>query len=121
MSCGCSNTNKNDGNHVSVGRGNINNNTNNQEVNRGVQQMNLPQNNVMNHQEGGNTNMQNVANEPPLKIRGFTAKSSFRFGILITAIYQKSPTAFAVGLFCYNVIVASVRALVNVEALVALF
>ena len=62
------NTNKNDENHVSVGRGNINNNnTNNQEVNRGVQQMNLPQNNVMDHQEGGNTNMQNVANEPPLK------------------------------------------------------
>ena len=61
------NTNKNDGNHVSVGRGNINNNTNNQEVNRGVQQMNLPQNNVMNHQEGENTNMQNVANEPPAK------------------------------------------------------
>ena len=71
------NTNINDGNHVSVGRGNINNNnaknnninnnTNNQEVNRGVQQMNLPQNNVMNHQEGENTNMQNVANEPPAK------------------------------------------------------
>jgi uncharacterized membrane protein YgcG len=62
------NTNKNDGNHVSVGRGNINNNNiNNQEVNHGVQQMNLPQNNVMNHQEGENTNMQNVANEPPVK------------------------------------------------------
>ena len=62
------NTNKNDGNHVSVGRGNVNNNNiNNQEVNHGVQQMNLPQNNVMNHQEGENTNMQNVANEPPVK------------------------------------------------------
>ena len=62
------NTNKNDGNHVSVGRGNVNNNNiNNQEVNHGVQQMNLPQNNVMNHQEGENTNMQNVANEPPAK------------------------------------------------------
>ena len=62
------NTNKNDGNHVTVGRGNINNNnTNNQEVDRGVQQMNLPHNNVMNHQEGENTNMQNLANESPTK------------------------------------------------------